>query len=98
MILIQETYTHKHTFGKSKLTQSGASKGGLHCVAVLDAKSPHGDSSCSLFAPLNPKLTTLKGELMQRDLDVGVEMLSTYAQMNMKKDAMVTADWCGVVM
>lgn len=61
-----QAHTHKHTFGKSKLTQSGASKGGLHSVAVFDAKSPHGDPSCSLFALLHTELTTLEGELRKR--------------------------------
>lgn len=55
--------SQRHTFVKLKLTQSGASKRGLHSVAVFDSKLPHGNSSCSLFALLHPKLTTLEGEL-----------------------------------
>lgn len=74
-IILIHTHTRtQNPFGRSKLTQRGASKGGLHCVAVLDAESPHGNASRSLFALLHPELTTLKGELMPRDLDVGVVM------------------------
>lgn len=58
-----QVYTHRHTLGQSELTQSGASKSGLHSIAVFDAKSPHGNSSSSFFALLHPKFTTLKGEL-----------------------------------
>lgn len=54
---------HMHIFRKFLLTQSGASKGGLHGVAVFDAKSPHDDSSCALFALLHPEFTAIKGEL-----------------------------------
>lgn len=54
---------HKYVSGKSTLTQSGASKGGLHGVAVFDAKSPHDNSSCALFALLHPEFAGVKGEL-----------------------------------
>lgn len=50
----------------SHLTQSGASKAGLHSVAVLDAKFPHGDPTSSLFALLNTELAALEGELTNR--------------------------------
>ena len=56
----------KYAAGRSDLTQSGAPKGGLHSVAVLDAESPHGDSSCSFFALLHTELTIPKGELRKK--------------------------------
>lgn len=64
-------HTHINTHPeRSTLTQSGASKGGLHSVAVLDTESPHGDSTCSLFALLHPELTALKRELRMREIQI----------------------------
>lgn len=60
MCKLTKTCTSSESF---LLAQSGASKGGLHGVAVFDAKSPHDDSSCALFALLHPEFTAVKGEL-----------------------------------
>jgi len=66
-----DNYTkYSQTFTEFILTQSGASKGGLHSVAVFDAESPHDDSSCALFALLDPEFTAPKGELKWRGTDV----------------------------
>lgn len=51
------------TVCRSELTQGGPAKGRLHGVAVQDSHPPHHNSSCSFFALLDLKITTVKREL-----------------------------------
>lgn len=60
--------TYSSTYSEFMPTQSGASKGGLHGVAVFDAKPPHDDSSCALLALLHSEFTAPEGELRRRGI------------------------------
>lgn len=64
------------------LTQSGASEGGLHGVAVPDAQPPHDDASCSLFTLMNSELTAPERELQEEGTNIVFDSLAVIYNIN----------------